>query len=86
MSAIHYSQMLCQLSYGEAFASCLLSLHVTASPKLKYGAFCSQEMLLFECVCLSPLLFEIFFQFFKFTTQRNASFRLLQHPTIFHHF
>ena len=40
MSAIHYSQMLCQLSYGEAFASYLLSLFVLTSPKLKYRAFC----------------------------------------------
>ena len=30
MSAIHYSQMLCQLSYGEANASCLLALPIRA--------------------------------------------------------
>ena len=36
MSAIHYSQMLCQLSYGEAIASCLLALETSTGPRIKY--------------------------------------------------
>ena len=36
MSAIHYSQMLCQLSYGEAIASCLLALETLTGLRIKY--------------------------------------------------
>jgi hypothetical protein len=36
MSAIHYSQMLCQLSYGEAIASCLLALETSTGLRIKY--------------------------------------------------
>ena len=57
MSANHYSQMLCQLSYGETFASCLPSLHVTSFARLKYGTF-SQNILNSSppCLCSIPPL------------------------------
>jgi hypothetical protein len=43
MSAIHYSQMLCQLSYGEANASSLVALHHSGVPSLLYEAkMCEQ--------------------------------------------
>ena len=44
MSAIHYSQMLCQLSYGEANASSLVALHHSGVPSLLYEAkMCEQQ-------------------------------------------